>query len=251
MKKIFILSQWMRIDGVEASLLGLLKELDYRKVDVDLCLQHQIGEWMSAIPSEVRLLPEPILKKRCKWLVNFLWYWGCGIYYRLFRKSHIDFVGGSQAKYALMDFLGWLPRSISDKNYDLALIFGGNPLYARLVNANVKVAWIHDDWSTYKPIVWLARKQFSGLDYVVNVSKDAKVAFDRVANLPSSVKSIVIENVLSPKWISEKAEEFAVDGAHGLKILSVGRVSPQKTTLGHWRRRRFWRSAESISSGSL
>lgn len=227
-KKVFILSQWMNIDGVEASLLGLLKELDYSKVEVDLCLQHQIGPWMNEIPKEVNLLPEPVINTRFEGLVRFIWYWGCGIYYRIFRKSHIDFVGGSQVWYALMSLFRVLPKSISDKVYDIALIFGGNPIYARTVNANVKAVWVHDDWATYKPIVWLARRQFARLDYVVNVSDSAKANFDKVARLPSSVKSIVIENILSPMWMLEKSHRFSVDVSGGVRILSVGRVSPQK-----------------------
>lgn len=228
MQKIFILSQWMNIDGVEASLLGLLKELDYSKVAVDLCLQHQVGPWLDEIPKDVNLLPEPNIGKRFDRIINFLWYWGCGIYYRLFRKSHIDFVGGSQVRFALMSLFRCLPKSISDKEYDIALIFGGNPIFGRMVRANVKAAWIHDDWATYKPIAWLARKQFAGLDYVVNVSSSAKSNFDKVARLRSSIKSIVIENILSPAWMLEKADKFKVGILGEFKILSVGRVSPPK-----------------------
>ena len=132
-------------------------------------------------------------------------------------------------------------------SYDLCLIFGGAPGFARRVDAKVKAAWVRTDWSHYRPIRFLARRQFADVDYIVNVSDEAKKAFDNVVGEMPGIRSVVVENCLSPTWIKMKANEFAVEEGHGLKILSVGRVTPQKTTFGHWKPRKSLRNSEGYS----
>lgn len=218
----------MRIDGVAASLLSLLKELDYSEVDVDLCLMHHVGPWMKEIPKEVHLLPEVAINKRLERLVRFIWYWVAGIYYRIFRRVHIDPVGGEQIMYAIRSLFGWYPKKLSDKRYDECWIYGGNPSFARRVDATVKKAWVHEDWGVWKPVPFLARRQFKNLDYVVNVSEIAKQHFDALGLLSGKAQSIVIENVLSIKWLKERASAYEVPSFDGLKLLSVGRASAAK-----------------------
>ena len=227
-KQIFILSQWMRIDGVAASLLSRLKELDYSKVEVDLCLMHHVGPWMKEVPKEVHLLPEVAISKRFTRLVRFLWYWGAGVYYRAFRKAHVDPVGSEQIMYAIRSLFGWYPKKLSDRRYDECWIYGGNPDFARRVDATVKKAWVHEDWGVWKPVPLLARSQFKNLDYVVNVSDIAKQHFDALGFLSGKTQSIVIENVLSTKWLMERAAAYEVPDFKGVKLLSVGRASAAK-----------------------
>lgn len=228
MKKIFILSQWMRIDGVEASLLSLLKELDYSKVEVELCLRSHTGPWMGEIPEEVTLLPEMAIRRRCAKLVQFIWYWTAGIYYRVFRRSHIDPVGGEQLAYAIQSAFGWFPKRLSDKQYDECWIYGGNPDFARRVDAKIKKAWVHEDWGVWKPVPFLARRQFKAVDYVVNVSDLAKQHFDALGFVSGKTQSIVVENTLSAKWLKERALAYEVPGFDGLKLLSIGRATAAK-----------------------
>lgn len=218
----------MKIDGVEASLLGLLKELDYAKYDVDLCLQHNEGPWMSEIPKQVHLLPELQVHKRCERLVKFLIYWIAGIYYRVFRRSHIDPVGDAQITYAIRSFFGWFPRKLSDKYYDECWIFGGNPGFAKRIDASIKKTWVHEDWGAWEPIPFLARQQFKGVDYVVNVSVPAKDQFDALDLISGNTQSVVIENVLSVRWLMERATAYEVPNFDGVKLLSVGRASASK-----------------------
>ena len=241
MKRLFILSQWMEIDGVEASLLGLLKELDYTQVSVDLFLTLHQGPWMREIPKEVNLLPPhpkvvryasglAPLRQQHAWgaygltqLARYL----AGIWYRLFHRQKVDEIGYEQIRYAV--WAPFLPRWISEQHYDLALIFGGSPGFAQRVHASASAVWVHTDWSHYHPILWLAKLQFRHTQRIVNVSEEARIAFESVFCLPPKAQSVVVENLLSPSWIKarsnllEKPQLF-----DGLRLLTVGRVSPQK-----------------------
>lgn len=239
-KRIFILSQWMKIGGIESSLLSLLKELDYSKVAVDLCLQHHEGLWMNEIPKEVNLLPYDrkiarvgiglaTARKDGDWLVWILTQasrYLTGILYMVFRHRKVDEIGYGQIAWAMKSWL--LPKRIGNGSYDLCLIFGGAPGFAARVDAKVKAAWVHTDWSYFKPLRWLARRQFSSVDYVVNVSEAAKRAFNRVVGGLPGVKSIVVENILSKKWIRERHDAYRVDAGCGFHLLSVGRLSAAK-----------------------
>lgn len=241
MKRLFILSQWMETDGVEASLLGLLKEFDYTQVSVDLFLTLHQGPWMREIPKEVYLLPpHPAvvryasglapLRQRHAWLaygLTQLSRYLAGFWYRLIRRQKVDEIGYEQIRYAV--WAPFLPRWVSDRRYDLALIFGGPPGFSRRVHAPASAVWVHTDWAHYRPLPWLARRQFHAARRVVNVSEGAKAAFDRICRLPSGTPSVVVENLLSPSWAHARAEAGEKPQPfEGLKILTVGRVSPPK-----------------------
>ena len=58
MKKVLIIMPSMFIGGAERSLLGLLENLDYEKVEVDLFLYRHEGEFLKFIPQQVHILPE-------------------------------------------------------------------------------------------------------------------------------------------------------------------------------------------------
>lgn len=241
MKKIFILSQWMEIDGVEASLLALLKELDYTKVSVDLFLTLHQGPWMKEIPTQVNLLPpNPTVIRyasslqvhrqnndRIAYLLTRFTIYLAAVWYRLICRQKIDEVGFEQIKYAV--WASFLPRQLSDNHYDTALIFGGHPGFANRVNANRKIAWIHTDWAHHTPIHALAKRAFRSVDFIVNVSDMAKTNFDRIFPKQKD-KSIVIENQLSPRWMRERSQAplAPLPNTKGLHILSVGRLSAAK-----------------------
>ena len=239
MKRLFILSQWMEIDGVEASLLGLLKELDYSQVSVDLFLTLHQGPWMNEIPREVNLLPahpRVVRYASCSARLQKEGHWGAyfltqlarylvAIWYRLLLRRKVDFVGFEQVKYAV--WAPFLPRWLSQETYDGALIFGGDAGFARRVRAKMSAVWIHSDWSHYAPIVWLGKLGYRHTDKIVNVSQSAKEAFD--CRYPSArQRSVVVENLLSPKWMVARSAVREIPPFPGLKILSVGRLSAPK-----------------------
>ena len=58
MKKVLIVSLGMEIGGAERSLITMLSELDYSKVEIDLFLLHKRGDLLKYVPKEVNLLEE-------------------------------------------------------------------------------------------------------------------------------------------------------------------------------------------------
>ena len=57
-KKLLIASFDLAIGGVERSLIGLLKNIDYTKYEVDLMLFKHEGEFLPFLPTGPTLLPE-------------------------------------------------------------------------------------------------------------------------------------------------------------------------------------------------
>ena len=58
-KKILFVINSLNCGGAEKALISLLETMDYSKFDVDLLLFKQEGIFMSKIPVQVNLLPEP------------------------------------------------------------------------------------------------------------------------------------------------------------------------------------------------
>ena len=55
-KKILIVMPYMKMGGVETSLLSLLKYLDYNKVDVTILLINSFGPLLNDIPKNVKIM---------------------------------------------------------------------------------------------------------------------------------------------------------------------------------------------------
>lgn len=238
-KKIFILGHWMKIDGVATSLLGLLKELDYDKVDVDLMLMSQEGELLPEIPHEVNLLKTPdsvsyywSFRPKGKktsllhWFIFKVSLYVAGVWYKIFRRIKIDKYGLSMIHAALLQPV--LPKWIVDDEYDLALFFSCEPMLAGRVKAKKTAVWVHSDWGYFHPTKFLLNKLFARADYIVNVSSAAKKSFDDLLRPKLQNRSLVIENLLSKRWMIERSQAFCVEKQDDIKILSVGRLSPQK-----------------------
>ena len=240
--KIFLLSHTMTIDGVATSLLGLLKELDYSAVDVDLMLMSPAGPLMSEIPLEVNLLPTPnavayywnrrpknLLPSRLANCIYYVSLYAAGLWYKIFRRMKIDNYGRGLLSAFLWDF--FLPKRITEGQYDLALFFSCQPVMVGRVKAKKSAVWVHTDWGNFHPIKWLMNRFFPRADYIVNVSSAAKESFDRYLKPCYRNKSVVVENCLSSKWMLRKSEEGDVPSTlktDCFKILSVGRISAPK-----------------------
>lgn len=237
-KDILILMPSMFIGGAERSLIGLLDSIDYEKYNVDLFLNRHEGEFMSLIPNKVNLLPQidaytnfdrPI--KDVLFSKNFKY----GIA-RL--KSKLDMKrnmkNGNQSNvWSSMQFISnrlvpLLPNI--DKEYDLAINFLGiADILGQKVKANKKLAWIHTDYSKLIPNRDLDLDTYSKVDYIVTVSEHCEKQFLSVYPMLND-KSLVIENILSEKFIKLQAEE-KVQGMQlddSIKLLSIGRFTDAK-----------------------
>ena len=212
-KRIFIYQYNLDVGGIERSLIGLLNSLDYSKYEVDLFLVKHEGAFMEMIPKEVNLLKEekvffnmgvPIrdLFTKRKYTIGFVRLWGrirAFIREKVFRKkTSSEFI--SQIVYP--QIVKMLPKQ--KKQYDLALSFYWPHYYTiSKVDARVKVAWIHTDYSKIYPDLKKDKKMWQMYDYIACVSEDCKREFDKLFQDLTN-KTIVIENILLSDFVRNR-----------------------------------------------
>ena len=229
----------LEIGGVERSLIGLLDSIDYEEYTVDLFLYSHTGEFWRYLNPRVNLLPEykplalinePIIRliKKGDYQIAS---------YRLFSKlygyirgilKNCQSINITFCKKLIMESMPPFPYS-----YDYALgFFGPYYLLTEKVNAEVRIGWVHTDYSngSEKPDIEFFTPMWSALDHIACVSKSAEKTFQKV--FPELAdRTVVIENIVSSKLIHAQAAEFEADEmktTNSVKILSVGRFCTAK-----------------------
>ncbi len=217
-KRIFIAIHYLEIGGAEISLIGLLQALDYSKYDIDLFVYSHKGELMEFIPKEVNLLPEMLeyaqierpMKDALKdgyWRIvlrRLIAKWRFVKYRK--EKNPID--RGAVFSYLFGAVTPILPSLDHLGEYDLAISFlTPHNIVANKVKAKKKAAWIHTDYSKIDVDAELELPVWSKFDHVVSISDQVTENFLGV--FPSLKDKIVrIDNILSPKFVRERAEQI-------------------------------------------
>lgn len=240
--RILILMHYMELGGAESALLGLLQSVDPAKADVDVFVYDHRGEFMPLIPMDkVNLLPQipaySMLERPIKELVK-KGFWRLALARIMGRRetaknaskniNHLDDASGFF--YQSRRTVKCLPKIQPNVEYDLAISFL-TPHFIALekVNAKKKIGWIHTDYTRVFVDVAAELKMWSRLDNIVSISSDVTKKFCEV--FPSLENKIIeIENILSPDFIRSRAElGKAFEMMHnGVKLLTIGRYSPQK-----------------------
>lgn len=240
-KRVFIAIHYLELGGAEISLIGLLQALDYNKYDVDLFIYSHRGELMEFIPKEVTLLPEileyaqierpmkdalkdgywKIVLRRLRAKMRFSRY--------KIKNNPID--TGAVFGYVFDSVTPVLPSLDYRGEYDLAISFlTPHNIVADKVLAKKKAAWIHTDYSKIDVDSELELPVWSKFDHVVSISDQVTENFLSV--FPSLEDKIVrIDNILSPKFVRERAEQIPPEVVDKdmprkegrINLLSVGR----------------------------
>lgn len=222
MKKIFIASHCMELGGAERSLLGILNSIDYKKYEVDLMLYRHTGELLKYIPEEVNLLPEdkqmsmlaiPFTNvvKKGQFMMAYGRYKG--------KKKAIEYEknnANGKESMVMLDYshkytVPYVKKTIN-KMYDLAISFLTPHYYvAEKINAKVKLAWMHTDYSNYLLDVKSELEMWSKYDHIASISSKCTEGFLKV--FPELKDKIIeISNVNAEKLIRQQAtEEDAMD----------------------------------------
>ncbi|MBM7604648.1 glycosyltransferase involved in cell wall biosynthesis [Metabacillus crassostreae] len=240
MKKILISSFDMEVGGVERSLISMLNNFDYENYAVDLMLYKHQGDFLDLVSNKVNLLNEiPQYSTYRKSIGEILKekQYGIGVS-RIFSKVNADLLGKikrmEESGYYQMQLmwlyaLPFLPKVA--KHYDVAISYlWPHYFVAEKVNAKKKIAWIHTDFSTVETNIQMDLKLWRKFDYIIAVSEACKMAFlKKYGELEDKV--IVIENITSPEFIREMANE-KVDHPmmkdNRFKIVTVARLSHAK-----------------------
>lgn len=199
----------MNIGGSTTCLLSILNGLDYSKYDVDLLLNSNTGDLLYMVPEQVKLLP-PALKyqnKKAEYLHRLL---SPKYLYHFIKSKRITkktglWIRGTQ--YLELNDVEFY-RDINDE-YDVAIaaLEGDRCKFvARHIKAPKKIAWIHINYKDAKFDPQYDRSTMKKFDNVVLVSEECKNAFDEF--FPELVnKSLVVENILSQKYVQRRANE--------------------------------------------
>ena len=239
--RIIILMHYMELGGAESALLGLLQSVDPARVDVDVFLYDHRGELMKYIPTDkVNLLPEVTAYKMIE-----------RPFMECVKSGHIGVALGRWLAKKTVDkspvpagkdniriytrVADWVehfvPKIQPDVEYDLAISFLMPHNYVvKKVRAKKKLGWIHTDYSTVYVDVKRELPVWGQLDYIASISKEVGEKF--VETFPTLKDKIIpIENILSSRFIRQRAEEEVISldsNPSTIKLLTIGRFSNPK-----------------------
>lgn len=237
--RIFIAMHYMELGGAESALLGLLQAHDPNKADIDLFLYDHVGELMQYIPASVYLMPKIEVYSMLERPISELLrkgYWGVALgrtlasfFAKQEKKNNKENLDDISVYYYIAKFVNpFLPKINPSLEYDLAISFLQPHLYVlQKVRARKKLAWLHTDYSK----VFVSEKEeavWSQYNYIAAISEEVGHSFvNRFSGLNSKI--IPIENILSSKFIRERANEFEIDlPGRGFRLLTIGRYSYPK-----------------------
>lgn len=234
--------------GAETALLSLLQTLAREKgearYEISLYVLTGQGEMASRLPADVRLLnkkyrEESVLTaKGRKYLKKTVLkaMFTRGTVVKLFPYLVKNTCAMLGKKRLLPDKLLW--RVLSDggmvlpEEYDLAVSYleGGAAYFvADHVKAAKKAAFIHVDYEKAGYTRALDKDCYLAFDKIFTVSDEVREAFLKAyPELPE--KTEVFHNILNKEEIVRRAEEGEgfTDDFHGIRLLSVGRLTAQK-----------------------
>ena len=241
-KKILFLIGSLNAGGAERSLVSLLALLPQDKYQIDLMLIKQEGDFLKSVPDYINIVNAPLpfryLGVSPKNLKIFLKYGIKWWFVKIF--NHIGtliLVKKRKLSYSQALWTMWrryiAPNEIS---YDVAVSYleGVTNYYIiDCVNATHKFLWIHNEYNKLHYDSEFDSFYFAQSDSVVTISNTCKQDLEKY--FPSLRDKIVkIENITNPGYVKSKAVESIneieyPEDKNCLKILSVGRLVPQKS----------------------
>lgn len=239
--RILILMHYMELGGAESALLGLLQSVDPNRVDVNVFLYDHRGELMKYIPTDkVNLLPEVTAYKMIERpFMECVKSGQLGVAFgRWLASRTVDKSPVPEGKHDIRIFTriaDWVehfvPNIQPDVEYDLAISFLMPHNYViKKVNAKKTLGWIHTDYSTVYVDVKRELPVWGQLDYIASISDEVGEKF--VETFPALKDKIIpIENILSSRFIRQRAEEESISldsSPSAINLLTIGRYSPPK-----------------------
>lgn len=221
----------MELGGIERSLLGLLDSIDYEKYNVDLFLYAHHGPLMYLINENVNVLPE---EKELAYLRESF---GTKLKNRAYYSAYMRCKEAVISKFTHINhdemWAEIMRKKVKPikKHYDLALgFFRPFDLIDEKIYADIKVGWIHTDYSSAGEDLELLRKDYAKMDYIVGVSDQTVRTF--IELFPEFESKVIIsENIISESFIKGEADKLDVSNEMDdscVKLLSVGRFCEAK-----------------------
>lgn len=245
MKKILITINTLGLAGAETALLGLLKQLENRDLEVSLFVLTGQGELLKRIPSFVKVLNQEyhetsVLSKEGRKILRK------SVLRALIGKGRLFTLFPYLCKNAVMqmkegkiraDKLLWRVLSdaanVFEEEYDLAIAYleGGSTYYvADHVKARKKVTFLHVDYTQAGYNRSLDLDCYLRYDKIFTVSDEVKDGFLKIYP-ECKDRTEVFHNILDIRGIVEKSQMTGgyTDYFSGIRILTVGRLTSQKS----------------------
>lgn len=231
MKKIFIVSDSLRIGGIQKSLINLLNNIDYSNYEVDLLLFDDskfsyLNPHINKVKTNslLRIIGTPAmeLKKRnyLHYIIRRLLSLLCIIFSSKFVFSIIYFFSQKKNKY---DYA----ISYSNNLNNRSLYYGYNKYVIENINAEKKISWVHIDYINRKREKW-ELEEYNKFDSIIFVSNACERNFINIYPELKG-KTYIVYNYLSTQDIKEQAEEFLPKyNKNCFNIVSIGRVEKNK-----------------------
>lgn len=239
MKKLFFLIHSMNVGGVEKAMLGVLSVLPLDQYEVHLGVLQNKGDFLGFVPRQV-IIHE---------INSYAKYWDLinnpplQTIMKMIRANHIIEAFVHLLLYIHFKVTSnryWFYRYILRHEpkfpiaFDMAISFAGpsqmiDYYVYKFVDAPIKVGWIHFDISKFGIDKGMTQILYKKYKRIFIVSETGKEIFDHF--FPQfSIKTDVFHNVVSPRQVMELAEkgESFEDNFNGKRILTVGRISPEK-----------------------
>lgn len=229
----------MHVGGVEKSLVNLLSVLSREEYDIHVGLVFPEGDLLPLLPSDIAIhhvsdISTHWQKLKNPPLVTIKNYATTGRWVKAFCAFVVYMVCKMQGS-----FLQWVKYQLKDsqgieETFDVAVAYAGpgtdiDYYICHKVNAKRKVGWVHFDIEKFNIDLKATERLYRQYASIYVVSEKGKDIF--VKSFPAFMeKTKVFHNVVSPSLIREQASagETFQDDYDGIRVLTVGRISPEK-----------------------
>lgn len=222
--------------GAEKALVSLLQTIDYTRFEVDLLLFRKEGLFLNQVPATVTILEAPqsyayfdgsFIRSLGTAFFKLRWdiIWNRIGFTRQYKKERHAAIREQKVWRYISATMPPLKSS-----YDLAIGFLEKmPTYyiVEKVNATCKVGFVHNDYEKLGMDSQFDLPYFQKLDAIATISESCLASLQRQFPTLSS-RLLIIQNISSPSVIQQLAEATIPPMGNGLKLVTIGRLDPQK-----------------------
>lgn len=229
-KTVLFINGHLDTGGCERSLVDVLKNFDYGNYEVDLLLLQHTGDYIDEIPKEVNVKLYSLDNSFGKIQECLITSFRNRDWFSFFFRIEY-FLGKKVSNY----FMSCMKRLFKDLKKDYDVIIAYRPgicteLAAYTFEGKYKISWWHHgiiNLSEYE--IKTLQKSYSRLDKVITVSESCKEMLAK--KFPDAREKIfVIPNMIDGNELLDKSKRYVPTEfeTEKLKIVSVGRMSPEK-----------------------
>lgn len=244
-KKLIFTCGKMKIGGVQKSLISLLNNLDYDKIEVTILLDNLNGELMNMLPSDVKVIeledkPLEIHKLKVKSFYLFK---------ELLKNPTLPLfifknIFNNERKFnskAITQFLWNKNKNKINKlnnTYDIAISYAGgmgiwNEYVIDKIDSKKKILWIHGNYNNFGSKSDLEKEYYQKFDNIYVVTEKLRdFLIDNIENIEHKIE--VAENIIDHTYISNLSflevenESKLFDDSSNTYFLSLMRVEKSK-----------------------